>query len=72
MFMSIYQNSDTTFVTIAQAAKLTGLSRCYIRDLCKQGKAPCIRCGVGSNATYKINYSAFCEALERLTAGGIV
>lgn len=55
------------FATINETAKLTGLSRAYIRQLCKDGKVPCLRIGSGRNAVYKIHYQRFVEMIGEMS-----
>ena len=61
--------ADPIFKTINETAKMTGLSRTYIRTGCKNGSIPCIRLGSGTNAVYKIHVAQFCEMLEKQAAG---
>ena len=62
------KESKTMFVTINEAAALTGLARSYIRQGCKDGTIPCIRVGGRENATYKIHYEQFCQQLYNMAA----
>ena len=62
------KDSKTMFVTINEAAALTGLARSYIRQGCKDGTIPCIRVGGSDNATYKIHYEQFCQQLCKMAA----
>lgn len=57
---------EQLFVTINEAAQKTGLSRAYIRQLCKGGKAPCLRIGGGKNAVYKIHFQKLLEMLDSM------
>ncbi len=53
-------NPDAPYQGIPGASRLTGLSQGYVRDLCKSGKAPCLRVG----AEYRINMGLFLRLLE--------
>ena len=55
------KESKTMFVTINEAAALTGLARSYIRQGCKDGT-------ISDNATYKIHYEQFCQQLCKMAA----
>ena len=61
------KKEEKMFATINEKAKLTGLSRAYIRQLCKTGKAPCLRIGGGRNAVYKIHYQRFVEMVDAMS-----
>ncbi len=52
------------FQTINETARLTGLSRDYIRRNAKAGVIPAIKVGNGSNATYMIDTVLFLEQLH--------
>ena len=58
---------EQIFATINETAQKTGLSRAYIRQLCKTGKAPCLRIGSGQNAVYKIHYQRFVEMIGKMS-----
>lgn len=61
------KKEEKMFATINETAKLTGLSRAYIRQLCKTGKAPCLRIGGGRNAVYKIHFQRFVEMIGEMS-----
>ena len=63
--------SDAPFQTIDATARLTGLSRDYIRRGVKAGEIPAIRTGGGSNAAYMIDTALFLEQLHRAAGEGI-
>lgn len=50
-------------MTIRQVAKTGLLSEYALRQLCKQGKVPCITVGVGK---VLINFDAFVQQLQQL------
>ena len=52
---------DATMQSVRGAAELTGLSRYYILNGCKDGTIPHIRVGVD----YRINMPLFLEQLKR-------
>lgn len=58
------------YVSINDAARMTGLSRIFIRSGCREGKFPCLRVGEGSNATYMIHYERFLATLENAAGAG--
>jgi excisionase family DNA binding protein len=51
---------DAPFLTIRNAARLTGLSMGYIRDGCKNGTIPHLKTG----NEYKINIKLFLRQLD--------
>lgn len=59
--------TNALFLSINETAAKTGLSRTFIRQLCKDGKAPSLRIGSGRNAVYKINYPRFVELISALS-----
>lgn len=63
--------SNAPFQTIDATARLTGLSRDYIRRGVKAGEIPAIRTGNGSNAAYMIDTTLFLEQLHRAAGEGI-
>ncbi len=44
-----------TFVTIKEAAELTGLSQIYLRKRAREGSIPVLRVGNDKTGTYYIN-----------------
>lgn len=65
------ETQTTRFVTINEAAKLTGLSRGYIRQGCRDGLFPAIRVGGSArNAKYLLNFAQFLQILESMTGSG--
>lgn len=48
------------FLTITEAAKNTGLGQTYIRNGCRSGTIPHIKCG----RKYLINYRLFLDQLD--------
>ena len=68
--METKKESSTIYCTINECAKLTGISRCAIREMCRNGTIPCLRFGNGKNAVYKIHYQKFVEQLEREVVNG--
>lgn len=54
-------------MTIRQVAKTGLLSEYALRQLCKQGKVPCIT--VGTSGKILINFDAFVQQLQRLNGG---
>ena len=53
-------------MTIRQVAKTGLLSEYALRQLCKQGKVPCITVGAGK---VLINFDAFVNQLQQLKGG---
>ena len=65
------QTTNRLFVTINEAARLTGLSRGYIRQGCRDGLFPAIRVGESNrNAKYLLNFPQTLQILESMTGGG--
>jgi excisionase family DNA binding protein len=62
--------SNAPFQTIDATARLTGLSRDYIRRGVKCGEIPAIKAGSGSNAPYMIDTALFLERLHRAAEQG--
>ena len=62
--------SNAPFQTIDATARLTGLSRDYIRRRVKAGEIPAIRTGSGSNAAYMIDTALFLDQLHRAAEQG--
>lgn len=58
---------DAPFQSISGASRISGLAQGYIRTLCKNGKAPCLRVG----QEYKINMPLFLQQLESEAAASI-
>ena len=54
------QNSNQPFQRIAQACMTTGLSQHFLREGCKDGTVPHIRCG----QTYLVNIPALLRVLD--------
>lgn len=52
--------TSTPFMTISQAARVTGLSQYYLRNGCKDGSVPHIRSG----EKYLINLPRLLEKLD--------
>lgn len=63
--------SNAPFQTIDATARLTGLSRDYIRRGVKAGEIPAIRTGSGSNAAYMVDVGLFLDQLHRAAGEGI-
>lgn len=59
--------TNALFLSINATAAKTGLSRTYVRQLCKTGKAPCLRIGSGRNAVYKIHFQRFVEMMDAMS-----
>ena len=55
------------FMTIAEAAKVTGISQYYIRNGCKDGSIPHIKSG----RTYLVCVPKMLEQLTILSCGGV-
>lgn len=62
--------TDAPFQTIDATARLTGLSRDYIRRGVKAGEIPAIRTGSGSTAAYMIDTALFLDQLHRAAEQG--
>ncbi len=62
--------SSAPFQTIDAAARMTGLSRDFIRKGVKAGTIPAIRTGSGSTAAYMIDIASFLEQLHRAAEQG--
>ena len=63
--------SGAPFQTIDATARITGLSRGYIRRAVKAGEIPAIKVGSGNNAPYLIDTVLFMEQLHRTAAEGV-
>ena len=61
--------SETTYQTINEFASMTGLSRTFIRQCCKNGTIPTIRIGNGANKTYMIHVQKALSVFEEMTGG---
>ena len=59
------------FQTIEATARLTGLSRDFVRRGVKAGEIPAIRSGNSSNAPYLVDVVLFLEQLHRVAAEGV-
>ena len=62
---------DAPFQTIEVAARVTGLSRDFIRRGVKAGEIPAIRSGSSSNAPYLVDTVLFLEQLHREASEGV-
>lgn len=62
---------NVPYQTIDATARLTGLSRDYIRRGVKNGKIPFIRASESGNSAYMINVPLFLSQLEREAAGNV-
>lgn len=58
---------DAPYQSISGASRISGLAQGYIRNLCKSGRAPCLRVG----QEYKINMPLFLQQLENEAAASI-
>ena len=58
-------DAGAIFQSIRSAAAITGLSTCYIRDGCKAGTIPHVRCGTD----YRINLPLWLEQLNAESKG---
>lgn len=65
-------DNDVPYQTIDATARLTGLSRDYIRRGVKSGKIPFIRASESGNSAYMINVPLFLSQLEKEAAGNVV
>jgi len=54
-------SNEKIFLSIAEAARYTGLSQFYIRNGCKDGSVPCIKTG----AKYLVNLPKLLEKLNQ-------
>lgn len=61
--------NEKIFATINELASITGLSRTFIRECCKNGKIPVIRIGSGTNRTYMIHIKKALSVFEKMTEG---
>lgn len=52
--------------TIDNAARLTGMSRCFIRKGCRDGSIPCVMSG----NRYMVHLPRFLELLDRMSKEG--
>jgi hypothetical protein len=57
-------DSNVPYQTIDATARLTGLSRDYIRRGVKAGQIPFIRASASGNSAYMVNVPLFLEQLE--------
>ena len=64
-------DTKAPFRTIDDTARITGLSRDYIRRGVKAGTIPAIKAGSGSNAPYLVDTVLFLEQLHRVAAEGV-
>lgn len=58
---------NAPYQSISGASRISGLAQGYIRNLCKSGKAPCLRVG----QEYKINMALFLQQLENEAVANI-
>ena len=65
-------DNDVPYQTIDATARLTGLSRDYIRRGVKAGRIPFIRASESGNSAYMINVPLFLSQLEEEAAGNVV
>ena len=56
----LYQKQNVQFQTIAATARMTGLSQYYLRNGCRDGVVPHIRCGT----TYMVNVPLLLDQLN--------
>lgn len=63
-------NTNTTFQTIRQTRRSTGLPEGYLRTRVKLGEIPGVRVGAGPNGKFLVNVPALLEQLERESQGG--
>ena len=52
---------STPFMSIKDTSEVTGLSQFYLRQGCKDGSIPCIRCGT----KFMINVPLYLESLNQ-------
>ena len=64
-------DSDAPFRTIEDTARMTGLSRDYIRRGVKAGEIPAIRSGSSSNAPYLVDTVLFLAQLHHEASEGV-
>ena len=60
----VANDGGAVFRTIAETARLTGLSQSFIRAGVRAGTIPAIRVGGGANGTYFIDVALFLEQLH--------
>lgn len=60
--------TEKIYATINELASISGLSRSFIRQCCKNGTIPTIRVGNGiSNKTYMIHVQKALSVFEEMT-----
>lgn len=64
-------DAATPFRTIDATARMTGLSRDFIRRGVKAGKIPAIRAGNSNNAPYLVDTVLFLDQLHAAAAKGV-
>ncbi len=62
---------EAPFKTIEATARITGLSRDYIRRGVKAGTIPAIKAGSSSNAPYLVDTVLFLDQLHQAAAKGV-
>ena len=65
-------DNSVPYQTIDATARLTGLSRDYIRRGVKAGRIPFIRASGSDNSAYMVNVPLFLSQLEKEAAGNLV
>ncbi len=61
--------TEKIYLTINEFANITGLSRTFIRECCRNEKIPTIRVGSGTNKTYMIHVQKALSQFEKMTGG---
>ena len=61
--------TEKIYATINELASISGLSRTFIRQCCKDGRVPTIRVGTGANRTYMIHVQKALSVFEKMTKG---
>ncbi len=70
--MKVANDGGAPFRSIAETARLTGLSQGYIRTGVRAGTIPAIRVGSGGNAPYFVDVYRFLEQLHAEAARGVL
>ena len=63
---------DPAFVSIPEAARLTGVSRYMLRRLIHEGKLPCLRIGSPDRFLFKVDREALLAYLRQEASRGPV
>lgn len=63
-------SENKIFLTVAETAKILGVSRPTVTKLCRAGRIPCFNVGTGKNQFFKIPSEGLEQYIFQQTAAG--